>query len=29
MYKFDVTTLDLLDSIAIDGKAKEIEGSYS
>jgi hypothetical protein len=28
MYKFDVTTLDLLDSIAIDGKAKGIEGSF-
>lgn len=26
MYKFDVTTLDLLDSITIDGKAKGIEG---
>jgi hypothetical protein len=28
MYKFDVTTLDLLDSIPIDGKAKEIAGSF-
>lgn len=28
MYKFDVATLDLLDSIPIDGKAKEITGSY-
>jgi hypothetical protein len=28
MYKFDVTSLDLLDSIPIDGKAKEIAGSF-
>jgi hypothetical protein len=27
LYKFDLQTLDLLDSIAIDGKAKKIEGT--
>jgi len=27
LYKFDVTTLDLIDSIPIEGKAKKIEGT--